>query len=104
MTTDDTPRIIHDTLTIISVNDAACRLFGADEQDLVDQRLVHGVVGDDMQFLADLRLKTIRELGEMQPQDLPFTRLDKSIFWARCKTTKNADGTYTTEMVYLYEY
>jgi hypothetical protein len=96
--------ITHNTHYIIAVDDAACLLFGQERRDLIDQLLVHGVQGDEMKWLAELRLRTIEKLGELPEQDLPFARLDGSVFWARCKTTKSGDGTYTTEMVYLYEY
>ena len=96
--------ITHDTFRIIDVDDAACLLFGQERQDLVDQPMLEGIYTEEMRWLTQLRLKTIRERGELPEQDLPFVRLDGSLFWARCKTTVNVDNTYTTELVYLYEY
>lgn len=97
-------KIIHDTRRIIDVDDAVCLLFGQERQDLIDQPLVSGVSGSDMQWLTELRLKTIRERGELPEQDLPFARLDGSVFWARAKTVKREDGLFETVLNYLYEY
>ena len=97
-------KIIHDTRRIIDADEAAGLLFGQEPHDLIDQPLLSGIQGSDMQWLADLRLRTIEKFGELPEQDLPFARLDQSVFWARCKTVRNDDGTYTTELVYLYEY
>jgi PAS domain S-box-containing protein len=102
--TPQTAVIVHDTFTIIDVDAATCEMFGYERRDLIDQRLTIGIYRGDMQWLAALRLKTIRELGELPPQDLPFYRANGSIFWARCKTTKRTDGLFETMIVYLYEY
>lgn len=96
--------ITHDTRRIISVDDATCALFGCEPEDLIDQRLVDGVYSTEMQWLARLRLDTIRDKGEMPPQDLPFYRHNHSMFWGRCKTRYNTDNTYITTIQYLYEY
>ena len=96
--------ITHDTRRIIDADDAAGALFGQDPHDLIDQSLLSGVYSTEMQWLAELRMRAIEKFGELPEQDLPFARLDQSVFWARCKTTKSSDGLYVTEMVYLYEY
>jgi hypothetical protein len=100
----EVPTILHDTLTIIDANDAACQLFRIDKQDLIDRDLLGGVADDSMRGLIKMRLKMIRELGELHAQHIPFMRHDNTIFWAEVQTTLTADGLYKTTLRYLYEY
>lgn len=105
MTDDDTPRIVHDTLTIISVNAAACLLFRADERDLVDQKLSEGTKDYGLKELIKVRMSVIREHGTLNTwEKVPFMRLDGTMFRANVKTIRLENGQYETTMVYVDEY
>lgn len=95
---------VHDTRVIIDANERACQMFGVELWELVDQALTNSVPHEDMKWLVELRMKTIRERGDLGPQRLPFMRADGSVFWAECQTRKRDDGLFETEVKYISEY
>lgn len=96
--------VTHDTHRIIYANPAACALWRAELWQLVDQPLAEGAAEADMKWLIALRMKAIRDKGELRPQRLAFLRLDGSIFWAECKTRKLEGGLFETEIRYISEH
>lgn len=96
--------ITHDTSRITAANQAACALFRCDDDYLIDRRIANGITNDDFKGLAALRLKMMREGGELPPQKLPFMRHDNTKFWAEVKTRPIGDGLFETVLTYLYEY
>ena len=98
------PAIIrHDTRHILSVNERALELFRCDLQDLVDQEVAYGVYGEEMRSLVRLRLKTIADYGELPERQFPFMRSDGTVFYAKVKTTRIAEGVYESALTYVAE-
>jgi PAS domain S-box-containing protein len=98
------PIIWHDTLTILDVNEAACRLFDCEPDVLIDKLLLNGIARDDMRGLTAARLQVIRTIGDMPPQDLPFLRPNGTRFWANVQTHRLDNGRYETRLTYKYDY
>jgi len=96
--------ITHDTRRIVDADERACLLFRMDHDELIDQPLIGGTPDEEMKWLIELRMKAIREKGELKPQRLSFLRSDGSVFWAECKTRKRDDGLFDTEIRYISEH
>lgn len=103
--TDANPAIfIHDTRRIISVNDAACKLFRCERIALVDLDMLELIASEDMRWLAKLRMSVMRDRDPPLPNiKYPFRRCDGSIFWASVFTRLLSDSSYETTVVYEYE-
>lgn len=96
---------IHDTQRIISVNNAACRLFRSQRVALVDLDMLELIASHDMRGLAKLRMRILREGRELPLPNIqyPFLRGDGTVFWGSLKTRKLRDGTYETTVTYEFE-
>jgi PAS domain S-box-containing protein len=100
----DAAIITHDTYRILDANQRALELFRADREDLIDQAVSSGVYGEDMRWLIQLRMMTIREHGELPARMFPFLRQSGSAFWAEVKTRKVGEGVYESTLTYKSEY
>jgi hypothetical protein len=96
--------ITHNTYTILDANQAALELFRCDLEDLVDQDVTLGAHGAEWRWLFLLRMKTIREKGELPARTFPFVRQSGSAFYATVKTRKIREGVYETRFIYEREY
>jgi len=96
--------ITHDTFTILDANQETLELFGCDLDDLVDKDVAAGAYGEDWKWMFRLRMKAIRECGELPARTFPFMRLNGSAFYATVKTVKVGANVYETHLTYVREY
>lgn len=101
---DAYPRFIHDTLRIISVNQAGIELFRGDEIGMVDADLMDFLPEEeDRRWLVKLRLEQMRRNREMPPFVHVFRRCDGTLFHAAVVTDRLGQGQFETTVVYLAE-
>ncbi len=101
---DDVPKFVHDTRHIISVNAAACQLFRCEELGLVDLDMMQLIDDSNgMRGLARLRMKMLREHGQINSIAYPFMRCDGSVFWGSVTSRILPDGTFETTVQYRHE-
>ena len=94
---------VHDTRHIISVNQAACKLFRCDAVELVDLDMMELITNEDFRGLARLRMRMLREHGHAPKIKYPFRRCDGSMFWATVTSEKMSGEQFMTIVTYEYE-
>lgn len=99
---DDTATILHNTYTIISVNQPALDLFRCEPWQIIDQDMLWLICDPSFVGLAKMRLKTIRE-HDLNYQDLPLWRFDGTKFEGRVQTYRISDKEFESTVIYLYE-
>lgn len=100
---DDRARIIHNTYTIISVNQAACDLFRCQLWQIIDQSMLWLISDPDFAGLAKARLRAIRETHDLGYQDLPLWRFDGTQFEGRVQTHRISGEQFESTITFLYE-
>jgi|WetSurMetagenome_2_1015567.scaffolds.fasta_scaffold456500_2 PAS domain S-box-containing protein len=93
--TPQLPAIIyHDTHVILDVDDGFCDLFHSDRATLIGLELTGLIWSEDFQGLLRLRMRVLREQGQVPPVLYLFHRFDGSRFYGRVVTEKIDDGQY----------
>ena len=87
--------MIHDTYVIVDVSEKILLLFRCEREALIDRSVLEIVATDDFRGLVKLRMRMLREIGEVPPVRLPFLRCDGTCFWAMVSmVAAHDDGLY----------